>query len=52
MNRAVFLKDGYGENENLIDKDPRMVFSEKLYKFAQIKEEEFSTGFGEKLSGD
>ncbi|XWS21493.1 hypothetical protein CRYUN_Cryun30bG0059200 [Craigia yunnanensis] len=45
MNWAVFLKDGYDENGNLIDKDPQVVFNEKLYKFAQMQEEELSTGF-------
>ncbi|KAA3471995.1 protein ROOT PRIMORDIUM DEFECTIVE 1 [Gossypium australe] len=34
MNWAVFLKDGYDENGNLIDRDPLLVFNEKLYKFA------------------
>ncbi|XP_022773141.1 protein ROOT PRIMORDIUM DEFECTIVE 1 [Durio zibethinus] len=49
MNWAVFLKDGYDENGNLIEKDPQVVFNEKLYKFAQMQEEELSSGFGEKL---
>ncbi|MFQ6635860.1 hypothetical protein Gotur_012177 [Gossypium turneri] len=58
MNWAVFLKDGYDENGNLIDKDPLLVFNEKLYKFAQMQEEEEEeeeeeiSGFREKLRGD
>lgn len=56
MNWAVFLKDGYDENGNLIDKDPLLVINEKLYKFAQMQEEEEEegeiSGFREKLRGD
>ncbi|XP_021284775.1 protein ROOT PRIMORDIUM DEFECTIVE 1 [Herrania umbratica] len=48
MNWAVFLKDGYDENGNLIKKDPQVVFNEKLYKFAQMQDEELSSEFGEK----
>ncbi|XVF64787.1 hypothetical protein PTKIN_Ptkin09bG0194800 [Pterospermum kingtungense] len=49
MNWAVFLKDGYDENGSLIDKDPQVVFNEKLYKFAQTQEEDLSPEFREKL---
>ena len=38
MNWAVFLKDAYDENGVLIKKDPQVVFNEKLYKYAQLKE--------------
>ncbi|XP_007018752.2 PREDICTED: protein ROOT PRIMORDIUM DEFECTIVE 1 [Theobroma cacao] len=48
MNWAVFLKDGYDENGNLIEKDPQVLFNEKLYKFAQMQDEELSSEFGEK----
>ncbi|KAK8633104.1 hypothetical protein V6N13_013958 [Hibiscus sabdariffa] len=51
MNWAVFLKDRYDDNGNLIDKDPLVVFNEKLYKFAEMQEEEIS-GFREKLFGN
>ncbi|GLT31161.1 hypothetical protein SLA2020_059190 [Shorea laevis] len=43
MNWAVFLKDGYDENGDLISKDPQVVFNEKLYKYAQMKGGEFSS---------
>ncbi|OMP01217.1 hypothetical protein COLO4_12055 [Corchorus olitorius] len=52
MNWAVFLKDGYDENGNLIDKDPQVVFNEKLFKFAQMQGEDLSSGFEEKISRD
>uniref|UniRef100_A0A2P2Q5F7 PORR domain-containing protein n=1 Tax=Rhizophora mucronata TaxID=61149 RepID=A0A2P2Q5F7_RHIMU len=42
MNWVVFLKDGYDENGNLIHKDPQVVFNEKLYKYAQMKEGELN----------
>lgn len=44
MNWAVFLKDAYDENGVLKHKDPQVVFNEKLYKFAQMREKE--PGFG------
>ncbi|XP_021740228.1 uncharacterized protein LOC110706598 [Chenopodium quinoa] len=37
MNWVVFLKDGYDENGNLIQKDPQVVFNERLYRFAQMQ---------------
>ncbi|KAJ6337555.1 hypothetical protein OIU76_007268 [Salix suchowensis] len=40
MNWAVFLKDAYDENGSLIDKDSQVVFNEKLYKYAQMKDGE------------
>lgn len=40
MNWVVFLKDAYGEDGVLIHKDPQVVFNEKLYKYAQMKEME------------
>ncbi|KDP41392.1 hypothetical protein JCGZ_15799 [Jatropha curcas] len=40
MNWVVFLKDAYDESGNLINKDPQVIFNEKLYKYAQMKEEE------------
>ncbi|XP_044478406.1 protein WHAT'S THIS FACTOR 1 homolog, chloroplastic-like [Mangifera indica] len=48
MNWAVFLKDAYDENGALIDKDPQLVFNEKLFKFAQMQEGEVVSGAGEK----
>ncbi|OMO95727.1 hypothetical protein CCACVL1_05290 [Corchorus capsularis] len=52
MNWAAFLKDGYDENGNLIDKDPQVVFNEKLFKFAQMQGEDLSSGLEEKFSRD
>lgn len=40
MNWVVFLKDAYDENGVLINKDPQVVFNEKLYKFAQMRKME------------
>ncbi|KAF7813863.1 protein WHAT'S THIS FACTOR 1-like protein [Senna tora] len=40
MNWVVFLKDAYDENGVLINKDPQVVFNEKLYEYAQMKEME------------
>uniref|UniRef100_A0A7N0UNV0 PORR domain-containing protein n=1 Tax=Kalanchoe fedtschenkoi TaxID=63787 RepID=A0A7N0UNV0_KALFE len=37
MNWVVFLKDAYDENGQLIKKDPQVVFNEKLYKYAEMK---------------
>ncbi|KAJ0086565.1 hypothetical protein Patl1_08541 [Pistacia atlantica] len=48
MNWAVFLKDAYDENGGLIDKDPQLIFNEKLFKFAQMQEGEVVSGAGEK----
>lgn len=47
MNWAVFLKDAYGENGILIQKDPQVVFNEKLHKFGQMQEGEAVIGAGE-----
>ncbi|XAR62148.1 hypothetical protein NMG60_11016786 [Bertholletia excelsa] len=38
MNWVVFLRDAYGEDGELIHKDPQVVFGEKLRKYAQMKE--------------
>ncbi|KAL0361338.1 UNVERIFIED_CONTAM: protein WHAT'S THIS FACTOR 1, chloroplastic [Sesamum radiatum] len=38
MNWCVFLKDAYGEDGELINKDPQVVFNEKLYKYADMQE--------------
>ncbi|XP_073029687.1 protein WHAT'S THIS FACTOR 1 homolog, chloroplastic [Primulina eburnea] len=38
MNWCVFLKDAYTDNGMLIDKDPQVLFNEKLYKYADMKE--------------
>lgn len=43
MNWVVFLRDGYGENGELINKDPQVVFNEKLYEYAQREEMESYT---------
>lgn len=40
MNWCVFLKDAYGEDGELINKDPQVVFNEKLYKYADMQESE------------
>ncbi|CAN1295235.1 Protein WHAT'S THIS FACTOR 1 homolog, chloroplastic [Linum perenne] len=40
MNWVVFLKDAYDEKGNLIDKDPQVIFNEKLYRCAEMKEGE------------
>ncbi|RZC49118.1 hypothetical protein C5167_017542 [Papaver somniferum] len=37
MNWVIFLKDGYGDDGVLINKDPQVVFNEKLYRYAQNK---------------
>lgn len=38
MNWCVFLKAGYGDDGELVDKDPQVVFNEKLYKHADVQE--------------
>lgn len=38
MNWCVFLRDGYGEDGDLINKDPQVVFDEKLYRYADMQE--------------
>ncbi|KAL0291945.1 UNVERIFIED_CONTAM: protein WHAT'S THIS FACTOR 1, chloroplastic [Sesamum calycinum] len=38
MNWCVFLKDAYGEDGELINKDPQVVFNEKLYKYVDMQE--------------
>ncbi|EEF48516.1 protein WHAT'S THIS FACTOR 1 homolog, chloroplastic [Ricinus communis] len=48
MNWVVFLKDAYDESGNLINKDPQVVFNEKLYKYAQMKEGELDSISGGK----
>lgn len=40
MNWCVFLKDGYGEDGELVDKDAQVTFNEKLYKHADMQESE------------
>ncbi|XP_023535672.1 protein WHAT'S THIS FACTOR 1 homolog [Cucurbita pepo subsp. pepo] len=40
MNWVVFLKDAYNENGDLIEKDPQVVFNEKLRRYAQMKKME------------
>ncbi|KAM7514563.1 hypothetical protein LguiA_004146 [Lonicera macranthoides] len=40
MNWVVFLRDGYGEDGELINKDPQVFFNEKLYAYAQREEME------------
>jgi hypothetical protein len=46
MNWVVFLKDGYDQNGVLIQKDPQVLFNEKLYKYAQIQEMEPGSDVG------
>ncbi|KAI3465148.1 hypothetical protein Pfo_021811 [Paulownia fortunei] len=38
MNWCVFLKDAYGEDGELINKDPQVVFNEKNYKYGDMQE--------------
>ncbi|XP_051120747.1 protein WHAT'S THIS FACTOR 1 homolog, chloroplastic [Andrographis paniculata] len=38
MNWCVFLKDAYGKDGELIDKDPQVVFNEKLYSLGDLQE--------------
>ncbi|CAA2983448.1 ROOT PRIMORDIUM DEFECTIVE 1 [Olea europaea subsp. europaea] len=38
MNWCVFLKDAYGEDGVLINKDPQIEFNEKLYMYAEMQE--------------
>ncbi|KAL4604154.1 hypothetical protein ACB092_10G172100 [Castanea dentata] len=40
MNWVVFLKDAYDENGVLINKDPQVVFNEKLCRLAEMQEME------------
>ncbi|XP_038897383.1 protein WHAT'S THIS FACTOR 1 homolog, chloroplastic [Benincasa hispida] len=40
MNWVVFLKDAYNENGDLIQKDPQVVFNEKLRRYAQMQKME------------
>lgn len=44
MNWGVFLKDAYREDGTLIEKDPQVVFDEKLRKYALMKEGELLEG--------
>lgn len=37
MNWSVFLKDAYGEDGILLNKDPQVLFNEKLYRYADMK---------------
>ncbi|KAM3342506.1 hypothetical protein BC332_11563 [Capsicum chinense] len=37
MNWSVFLKDAYGEDGVLLNKDPQVLFNEKLYRYADMK---------------
>lgn len=46
MNWAVFLKDAYDKNGVLIEKDPQVVFNEKLYKYALMQEMEPGSDVG------
>lgn len=40
MNWVVFLKDAYDENGKLIEKDPQVLFNEKLYSYAEMQQPE------------
>lgn len=40
MNWVVFLKDGYDKEGVLIQKDPQVIFNEKLYNYAMMHEME------------
>ncbi|KAL5558982.1 hypothetical protein UlMin_035193 [Ulmus minor] len=43
MNWVVFLKDAFDENGVLINKDPQLVFTEKLYEYAQMQKSELDS---------
>lgn len=44
MNWTVFLRDGYGDDGVLIEKDPQLLFNEKLYRYATMKGTELELG--------
>lgn len=44
MNWTVFLRDGYGDDGVLIEKDPQLLFNEKLYQYATMKGTELELG--------
>ncbi|KAK7351187.1 hypothetical protein VNO77_10455 [Canavalia gladiata] len=46
MNWVVFLKDAYHRNGVLIEKDPQVLFNEKLCKYAQMHELEPGSDVG------
>ncbi|KAJ9166574.1 hypothetical protein P3X46_021306 [Hevea brasiliensis] len=46
MNWVVFLKDAYDESGSLVNKDPQVLFNEKLYKYAQTKDGELDSSLG------
>lgn len=50
MNWAVFLKDAYDENGILMNKDPQVVFNEKLFKYAEMQEMGSHSGVRNKSS--
>lgn len=37
MNWTVFLRDGYGDDGVLKEKDLQVVFNERLYRYATMK---------------
>lgn len=43
MNWAVFLRDAYDKSGNLKIKDPLVLFCEKLYKYAEVQDDESSS---------
>ncbi|RRT77895.1 hypothetical protein BHE74_00023941 [Ensete ventricosum] len=49
MNWAVFLKDAYREDGTLIEKDPQVLFNEKLQHYA-LTESESGEGFSKQTS--
>ncbi|XP_008811171.2 protein WHAT'S THIS FACTOR 1 homolog, chloroplastic-like [Phoenix dactylifera] len=48
MNWAVFLKDAYKDDGSLIEKDPQVVFNEKLHRYACMTESEGGEAIVEK----
>lgn len=48
MNWCVFLKDAYGEDGVLIDKDPQLAFNEELYRSADMQELESNNSGSQK----
>ncbi|CAK9137441.1 unnamed protein product [Ilex paraguariensis] len=48
MNWVVFLKDAYGKDGELMNKDPLVEFNEKLCRYADMQETESGTEFSKK----
>ncbi|WKA09586.1 hypothetical protein VitviT2T_027216 [Vitis vinifera] len=51
MNWVVFLRDAYDENGVLMNKDPQVVFNEKLFEYAEMQDMESDSGIRNKRRG-